>query len=149
MYFIKSSNIFKSKIEKFCGALRMHRQIHFIYRKYHALAGRPKNGGDFLVQRSQPFLGVYHEYYGVGCDDGKVSLFICGVGYNFFGNSGRCKHSACIHQKNIVGELFNYDIAGDSGLVMHNGNPARKQPVEKPAFAHIRPSDQSYAFFFR
>jgi hypothetical protein len=66
-----------------------------------------------------------------------------------------CKHQAAgIHQLEVVvspERLLIKPVAGDTGLVVHDGLPAAAQPVDKSRLSHVRSPEnghhrQSHAF---
>ena len=102
-----------------------------------------KHGGYLLVGGGKPFPSVGEKQYHIGSLNGQFRL----TAHLFCNNIFTLRlYTPCIDKgKGIIQPLcigIN-TIPGHTGSILHNGQTAADQPVEKSALAHVGPAYNS------
>ena len=118
-------------------------EIGLVHDQKHVLLLPAQAGRDAPVQRRDAVQAVDDEEDQGGCVDGKADLFLRGRDQLRGGLSALEPEAAGVEQRvAAVLDLRGDHIPGDPGLIVHDGDPPAREPVEKPALAGVRPADQ-------
>ena len=135
----------KTQFRKLAGPDVVPVIVHFIDRHQHLFAGAPQPRGDLGVQRHDAFLHVDDQDDDMGGLDGQLDLLKGGAGDGVAGLFPMHQSDAArIHQREglpVPFDLSRHAVARHARLVMHDGDAAAGDAVEKGRLSDVGAAD--------
>ena len=131
----------KAQLAEFGGIGICLCRVHLVRKEDHIPFFLSKESGEFAIDRVDSFPGIDNEQDKVRSMDRDI-----GLGPNLVGKTIIEEGADSSGVREFIGHLGFGDlscnpVAGDSWLVVNDGNPSTREAVEDRRFTHVRTSD--------